>query len=533
MKKKKKLKAVQKRAVNKAALGRFSFRRLARHLPLTFPQADLPEGQERSPKRRYRSHYRYQGFSRLRARAVWRNASPFTIATSLFDFSNLEPLLAAHLYRRSAKGQVPFHPVSMYLLILYRRQEHLSRPEVLRRLRNHEEGRLMRQLMGFGEAFPSESGLRYVESRISPGLQQEINALQIEALFQAGLLPTQPDAQQRVSLSFDGMLHQARSRMRCAHVRANCYQPAPRPCPARQKSKQGCSCQEEACSQRCRYAPVRDPEARLIAYTGNKRRGGENPNMSQEKTGGKKRASRVVYGYYSYCGQLLDDELATYWALPAAFGAATIGDRTLFPENFSYLLERLPWLQPDAVLADAGAGYQNCLDLIWEAGALRLVDIVSSSTDANPEVQLLRGYDDKGHPLCPFGYRMRSNGHDYQRRQTKWRCAKACLLKPANEHPDCPYLEDSRKHGFTTTVGRTHADGSVRLAREVPYGSDRWKQLYHRRNCAESRNSVLERLGLKRLPVHGLAACHVTILQADFIANQLTLIRLMREANGL
>ena len=533
MKRKKRLKAVQKRAEKKDSLRRFAFGHLERQLPLTFPKADVPEGHEQSPKRRYRSHYEYQGSSRLRDMNVWRDASPFTIATYLFDFSNLEPLLAAHLYRGSAKGQVPFHPVSMYLLILYRRQENLSRPEVLRRLRDPEEGRLLRQLTGFEKAFPSESGLRYVESRISPQLQQEINALQIDTLFQAGLLPTQPQAQKAVSLSFDGMLHQARSRMRCAHVQASCYQPAPRSCPARQKGKRGCSCQEEACAQRCRYAPARDPEARLIAYTGNKKRGGANPNRSQEEQVGKKRASRLVYGYYSYCGQLLDDELATYWALPAAFGAATTGDRVLFPETFSYLRERFPWLKLDAVLSDAGAGYQNCLDLIWEAEALRLVDIVSSPGDANPEVQLLRGYDDQGHPLCPFGYRMRSNGHDYRRRQSKWRCAKACLLKPAEERPACAYLEGSGKHGYTTTVGRAHADGSVRLAREVPYGSDRWKELYHRRNCAESRNSVLERLGLKRMPVHGLAACHVAILQADFVANQQTLVRLMREANNL
>jgi hypothetical protein len=529
MKSKKRSKASQKRADNQAALVRFSFRRLQRQLPLSFP-VDLPAEQASSPKRRYRSRYRYQGWAKPRRR---QTCSSFILATQLFDFSQLEPLLATHLYRPSAKGQVPFHPVSMYLLILYRRTEGLSRPETLRRLQDPQEGQILRQVLGFEDDIPSESGLRYVESRISPELQQEINALQIDALFQAGLLPTRPKAQQRVSLAFDGMLHQARSRMRCAHVQATCYRPAPRPCPAREKGKQGCSCQEQACKQRCRYAPKRDPEARLVVYTGNKQRNRPNPNASQKKKSGKKRASRMVYGYYSYCGQVLDDELATYWALPAAFGPATTGDRTLFPQNFAYLGERFPWLQPDAVLADAGAGYQNCLNLIWEAGALRLVDIVSSASDDDPQVQVLRGYDDKGHPLCPFGFPMRSNGHDYQRRQTKWRCAKACLLRPADERPDCAYLKGSGKHGYSTIVGRTHADGSVRLAREVAYGSDRWKQLYHRRNCAESRNSVLERLGLKRLPVHGLAACHVTILQADFIANQRTLIRLMREANAL
>jgi len=82
-------------------------------------------------------------------------------------------------------------------------------------------------------------------------------------------------------------------------------------------------------------------------------------------------------------------------------------------------------------------------------------------------------------------------------------------------------------------VGRTHSDGSVRLAREVAYGSPTWKQRYGRRNSAESRNSLLERLGLKRMPVHGLASCHVTILQGDFLANQSTLVRLIRQATAL
>jgi hypothetical protein len=98
--------------------------------------------------------------------------------------------------------------------------------------------------------------------------------------------------------------------------------------------------------------------------------------------------------------------------------------------------------------------------------------------------------------------------------------------------PECDYLQPKYKHGYTTTVGRTHADGTVRLAREIPYGSPAWKERYGRRNSAESRNSALERLGLKRMPVHGLPSSHVTVLQGDFVANQRTLVRLIREATA-
>jgi hypothetical protein len=241
----------------------------------------------------------------------------------------------------------------------------------------------------------------------------------------------------------------------------------------------------------------------------------------------------MVYGYYSYAGQLLDDELATYWMLPAAFGSAICGDETLFPRNFTYLQTRFPWLEIEQVLADAGACEQTCLDLIWNAGALRMVDICANKSDANPDTRLARGYDEKGYPLCPFGYVLHANGYDYRRRRAKWRCAKRCRHNPEKPMPECDYLKAKYKHGYTVTVGRTHADGTVRLARELPYGSPAWKERYNRRNSAESRNSLLKRLGLKRMPVHGLASCHVTILQGDFVANQRTLVRLIREATIL
>jgi len=114
--------------------------------------------------------------------------------------------------------------------------------------------------------------------------------------------------------------------------------------------------------------------------------------------------------------------------------------------------------------------------------------------------------------------------------RAKWRCAKRCRHNGKKPVPKCPYLKGEYKHGYTVAVGRTHPDGSVRLAREIPFGSSAWKERYRRRNSAESRNSLLERLGLDRMPVHGQNACHVTILQSDFVANQRTLLRLIREA---
>jgi hypothetical protein len=357
----------------------------------------------------------------------------------------------------------------------------------------------------------------------------------LDLLYQAGLLPIKPDgeAETKVTLSFDGMLHEARSHMRCSSVRASCYQPAPRPCPAQAKGKQGCHCTEAACAALCRHTTPLDPQARFVVYSGNNKRARTTPHTPLQPQDSRSRVSRMVYGYYSYAGQLLVDDLATYWILPTAFGSATCGDAALFPDNFAFLQTRFPWLKIAAVIADAGACEQTCLDAIWNAGALRMVDIYAHKSDDDPHIRLTRGYDEHGHPLCPFGYVLHANGYDYRRRRAKWRCAKRCQHDPRSGVFECDYLKAKFKHGYTVTVGQTHSDGTVRLAREIPYGSPAWKERYGRRNSAESRNSVLQRLGLKRMPVHGLATGHVTVLQADFVANQCTLVRLIREATAL
>jgi hypothetical protein len=402
-------------------------------------------------------------------------------------------------------------------------------------LRHSEDGQTLRLCTGFEDDFPGESGLRYFEGQLTPDLQMEINALQLDALYRAGLLPSKPEGgdDSEATLSFDGMLHQARSRIRCSSVKTGCYEPAPRSCPAKGKGKRGCTCSDGNCADVCQHATPRDPEARFIVYTGNNKRAKTSPNTPIDSRKQRPRVSRMVYGYYSYAGQLLNDKLATYWTLPAAFGTATCGDPELFPDNFAYLQRRFPWLKIGEVLADAGACEQTCLDAIWHAGALRMVDICAHQSDDDPDIRLARGYDEHGHPLCPFGYVMHPNGYDYRRRRAKWRCAKRCQHDPDRPLPPCDCLRTKYKHGYTTTIGRTHADGSVRLAREIAYGTPAWKERYGRRNCAESRNSILERLGLKRMPVHGLTSCHVTVLQGDFVANQNTLVRLIREATAL
>jgi hypothetical protein len=82
-------------------------------------------------------------------------------------------------------------------------------------------------------------------------------------------------------------------------------------------------------------------------------------------------------------------------------------------------------------------------------------------------------------------------------------------------------------------VGRTLPDGCVRLARELPYGSQTWKQRYARRNLSESRNGSVEHLGLKRMDSFGLIHNRKENAIADFLGNLRTLGRLVQEATLL
>jgi hypothetical protein len=128
---------------------------------------------------------------------------------------------------------------------------------------------------------------------------------------------------------------------------------------------------------------------------------------------------------------------------------------------------------------------------------------------------------------------MHPNGHDYQRRRTKWCCGHACQHDAQRPAPDCPFRGPDHPHGQIVNVGRTLPDGSVRLAREVPYGSAAWKARYGRRNLSESRNASLEGMGLKRLSTSGLAHGRQEIAVADCLDNLRTLGRLVQEATLL
>jgi hypothetical protein len=521
--------ASRKRAAHPDFVPTFSLDALQERLPVRF---SVPQGVPPSPKRRYRSEYRYLGYEDLACPSRLANLSLFEVALRLIDFSPLRDYLAQAYYVPSAKGQVPFDPVSLFLCVCLRRELRCGWRRVAKLLAG-EHG------TGWRRRFtPSASGLRYFFHGVGPEVFEELCPLLIGSLFTVGLLPTQStfpgDPPQRgVSISHDIMLHVARSRMRCSQVTDTCYQPAPRPCPARAAGKEGCDCDHPACATACRRATPLDPEARFIHYAGSNKYA-DLPTFSHTR-------GRDVYGYASNPDRLLDDRFACAWTIRTGLYPANSDERSLFPDSFAQLRARFPYLKIGEFLADAALGFQDCLDPIWQAGALRMVDIRAAQGDDDRQRQLQRGYDDKGHPLCIHGYPMRSNGHDYQRRRTKWCCHKLCLTPQtdaAESHPrplapECPYQASKHKVGQVVNVGRTLPDGSVRLAREVPYDSHTWKQRYGRRNLSESRNGSLEHLGLKRMDSFGLTCGRKENAIADFLSNLHTLGRLVQEATTL
>jgi hypothetical protein len=535
------LSAARKRAEHPDFVATFSVQALQERIPLRFP---IPEEVSPSPKRRYRSAYRYLGYHDLLDPTLLTHLTEFEAALRLIDLSALRNYLAQSAYKQSAKGQTPFDPVSLFLCVCLRRELECGWRRLAKLLAG-EHGAGWRRFFGFQEGItPTASGLRYFFGTVGEELFDELCPLFTDLLYREGLLPehsTFPGDPPPcgVSISHDLMLHPARSNMRCSKVTETCYQPVPRPCPAKEADQEGCDCSSADCALVCRRATPADREARYIYYSGRNKKAdlptGQSVQDSQSEKG------RHVYGYASNPDRILDDRFACAWTIRTGLYPANVDERNIFPPSFAKLRARFPYLKIGEFLADAALGYQCCLDPIWKAGALRMVDIRAAEGDDDPHIQLRRGYNEKGHPLCIHGYLMSPHGRDSARRRSKWRCEKVCLRPqhtasepdPPQPPPECPYQHPEHKHGQVINLGRTLPDGSVRLAREVPYDSPTWKKRYGRRSLSESRNGLLEHLDLKRLPSSGLDRDFKEVVIGDWLGDLHTLGRLVLEATSL
>ncbi|NIV28840.1 MAG: hypothetical protein GWN58_04785 [Anaerolineae bacterium] len=556
------LSPTQTRAQDKAFVQQCSFVGLRPQLPLRWP---VPPGLPASPKKRYRSHYVYLGYDDLDDSAHWEHLSTFDLVLRLVDFSPLRPLLAWLLGWTSARGKVPFDPLSFFLLISWQITHGWSRAEALR---NIQDPRYTDYKVWFGfltNDYPTEGGVRYFlttighhsaahDDTISVPVDDEhaaeiaiqylnhVVAGAAHLLHQAHLLS--PQAWQQAQVCPDGMIHDAASAMRCTSVQDSCYQPlstqAPRPCPAQDKGKRGCDCDTLRCVQACRYAPTRDPQARCVYYARSNQPIHSGPNASAETSAAQQAKGELRYGYKSLVLQLADPVRRFSMVLADDFLSAN--EREENPA--AALLLQLPLFYADLVVetvaGDAGLGYYAFLHACYLRGAKRVVDLRADPSDRDKALWTVRGYNDKGRPICPFGYAFTANGFDAQRKRHKWFCRQACLkgTQPAVQidalsyPPDeCPYQNQQHPYGKVLNVAETFQDGSIRLVRDVPVSTPTWKRLYHRaRNASEDRNSDLESWGLKRLPLYGSPRGRALVALADAWLNLTTLARLVREA---
>jgi len=534
------------------------FENLAARLPISWPTpSDLPV----SPKNQYRSQYRYPGCEKLKDPAAWTYLSLFEILLYLIDFSGLRPVLAQLLGWQTSRGQVPFDPVSMFLLFGWQLTNQWSRAKTLKKLADPRYADLA-AIFGFeAGVFPTEGGCRYFLTTLGRNstcddhrivldettsiARQRLNDLIVQSVYlllDTGIIS--PQAWEKAQICPDGMLHTAASRMRCAHVKASCYEPTspdkPRPCPAQDKGKQGCSCDTLVCTTTCCFASPRDTEARFVFYSGHNQPH-HSPNKTNDPKKQKKSSGRAVFGYRSLPVLLSDPNRRFHVILADDFHPANLPEPPPVAALYHQLSDWYPSLNVDVVSGDAAFGTKLILQTVYHhLRARRVMDLRSHETDHDPTNWLLRGYDDRGRPLCPFGYRLVANGYDPQRLRRKYFCNQLCsqgtepvVALDTVPHPpvDCPHLSSDHPLGLILNVGERFADGSIRLVRDVLVGSPAWKRLYHRpRNASEGRNASFEFWGLKRLSVFGLARGRATIFQADVWANLTTLARLIREA---
>jgi len=554
------LDAAEQRRRNPDFLARAAISSLADRLPLPWP---TPPETPPSPKRRYRSAYLPPDSRRLLGldERAWAALGNFDLVLGLIDFSGLRPVLAEKLYQASALGRVPYDPISFFLLFGWQLFNRWKRLQALRHLKEPRHADYA-DAFGFRSGYhPSESGYRYFLTTLGKKPLSDLLVQSMNLVQQTGLIPEA--VQQAATVSFDGQIHDAASRLRCHDVRDSCYQStseeSPRACPARQQGKPGCLCDSLACQQLCKLATPRDQEARYVWYARHNRQ--EPPNSEFTRTsadgpptdnspGSKSDTSEHSsthcssgegrYGYRSGPCQLVDATWRANWTLDEAeLAPANTREESSAGKLLRQIVGEYDWLHVASAVGDAGVGYEPFLSVAYELGARRVVDLrADPRTDHDKDAWAIRGYDDKGWPICQLGYRLHPNGYDSERRRMKWCCRQACEAppdppgSPIAGSPDCPY-RDRAEHPFgrIINVGETFADGSLRLARDVPYGSTAWKELYRRgRNAAEGRNARLESWNLKRLPIFGQARAQATIFLADLWGNLLQLARLIKEA---
>jgi hypothetical protein len=514
-------------------------------LRLTIPP-DVPAW----PERLCRSYYRWLPPDDIHTARDFAGLDDFDLLLRVFDFSPWRLILGQRFSSRL--GPPPFDPVSLGLAWLLARWQGWSWSDLVQELTSTERGKGYLRRLGFAsDDVPTASAFRMALHETQTAWLCQCVVSLAAALMAYGIMPdhsTFPgDPPERgVSLAIDSQLVAAHSRMRCAYQNAACFLPrGERTCAARQKGKDGCRCDTDACRDHCRRATARDPQAAYVYYAGknqNEDQAGDTPGADgAEPPHSDSRRGTHHFGYKSKTFNVVDDRLFTYWPLPGPFTAANRNDHLQTIPGLKDLRRCHPHLPIGEVLGDAGEGYDEILRFVYgELHAARLIEVRHDKTDRDVLTCVKRGYDAQGTPVCHHGYRLAFNGHDYARRDSKWLCRQRCRhhaqpdLVPdppvPNRAADCPYREPEDGLGWLVRVDLALPDGDIRLARDLKVDSRLWKLRHGRQSYAESQHATQARLGLKRSPWYGLDNSAKATLLGGILGLALNVARFVREA---
>jgi hypothetical protein len=536
--------AAERRLLNPNFIELFRWEAIRPLLPLKLPTpGDPPAWQGRT----CRSCYQWLPPDHLRSSTDLVGMDPFDLCLFLFDFSPWRPFFGARF--KSHFGPPGFDPLSLGLAIFLAIYHKWDWPTLEGELRQATRGHDYRRSLGFHENdLPCASTFRMACQNTPENWLRSCQDSLVLGLMAYGLVPSHStfpdDPQDRgVTISTDSQLVASRSHMHCIHQVPACSEPAAaRTCPAREAGKEGCLCDTPACLDHCRFATFRDPQAAYVYYSGSNQPG-HNPNASQDPKLVATSHGKHHFGYKSKAFNIVDDRLFTLWPTSGPFTASDRNDHLQTIPGLQSFHQRFPDLSIGELLADAGEGYDVVLSYVHtELHALRTIRIRHAEGDNQPLACLQRGYDQNGIPLCPIGYRISCNGHDYQHQTTKWVCRQKCIHQP---EPDvqissttqsprtaCPFTDPAHPLGFSLTIRLALPDGSIRLARDMQVGSDTWKLRIGRQSYSECRNASQARYHLKRSPWFGIANSAKATLLGDTIFLMLNLARFILEASA-
>jgi len=540
------LEAAERRLLTERFVSTFAWSVMRLQLPLRLVvPADVPPWQPRV----CRSYYRWLPPEETLSAKDLEGLDDFDLLLRLFDFSAWRPILAQRFC--SHMGPPPFDPVSIGLGALLAQWKRWGWPTLCTELHSHERGGGYCRRLGFApDDLPCESTFRMAVGQTrEPWMLQCADSL-AWSVIAYGLIPTHStfpgDPPTRgVSIATDCQLIAARSHMRCRYQNAHCFLPRQeRTCAARQAGQEGCACDSEACTEHCRLVTPRDPDATYVYYAGSNQptRAQEDEHASDTSSS---RRGKHHFGYKDKTFNVVDDRLFTFWPLSGPLATAKCNDHLLTIPGFQDLARRFPGLTIAELIADAGEGYDEILLFVYHTlHALRTIKTRHHACDKDALTCLKRGYDEKGSPLCPHGYRLSFNGHDYGRQDSKWLCRQRCIAHPTPDLiPDdcvddqraaaltCPYRSQDRSLGYSVVVNATlPKDNDVRLARDLRVDSPTWKLRIGRLSYAESRNANQTRRNLKRSPWFGKANSAKAQYLGDILSCALNVVRFVREA---